>query len=94
MFYFNDSTHLIHLRIPKHSLPIVKNVLGASPSKLYMDLMGLAGPKMSNSESQQSDWSDVEKFNQLWDRDSMRRVSHRPSVSICLGSNEKYQIKL
>ena len=56
--------------------------------------MGLAGPKMSNSESQQSDWSDVEKFNQLWDRDSMRRVSHRPSVSICLGSNEKYQIKL
>ena len=31
IFYFNDSTHLIHLRIPKHSLPIVKNVLGAKP---------------------------------------------------------------
>ena len=57
--------------------------------------MGLAGPKLSNSESPTSPISQMlKKFNELWDRDSMRRVSHRPSLSICLGSNEKYQIKL
>ena len=48
--------------------------------------MGLAGPKLSNSESPTSPIGQtLKKFNELWDRDSMRRVSHQPSVSICLG---------